>query len=249
MKCKFFFLFIMLIQLVHEMAVAQTTSQTTSQISTATAEEKTANLIRSDSYSDLLEINGRTKWLGASVQTDQVAGKFGAQITYGFLRKSSFGFDVRLSAGFVNYGSIRAAANDLDDRSTSNETDQNAELNRQRQDQDTWAYVIAEPGISISTRLWPRRFPLLTETARFSLGVGSFKDVANDVSFTSTYLVTFESALAYQLSHKSPWSWTLSMALTNGVLKSRPVANQSSSGEVRLPVNWFTIAAGLQYAL
>lgn len=228
-------------------AAAEEPAKTVS--ASSSVEEQAAKFLRSDSYYPLDRLNQRRKFINTSVETDSGLGRIGLEASFGYYFGPMLAVDIRGTLGMLNYRSIRASPNDRDDRSAPVVTDPNAEINRVRGDGDRWSYLTVEPGISVSSRLFPGKFPKLTESARVGFGYGRFFDQTSNIGFTTQYLLSFEAQLAWRFSEPSPWSWITHLALTQGVLGAQSGASQTDSSEARLPVTWTQFGVGLQYSL
>jgi hypothetical protein len=192
-------------------------------------------------------LSGRHYWIDLAGLTNTGLSSTGAHVGVGY-RWKFFGVDLRYSYGKTRYGGISV----LEDSTQTTgpiwaQETFGSELERERSDNDQWNYSSFEPGISIESKLFLKALPLLTQRARVGFAYGKFQDEANAISFTS-YLLTIEAALIYQLGEGSPFAVTGALQWNTGDLVSTNDANLTSQADRHLPVNWIGSSFGFLYS-
>lgn len=190
----------------------------------------------------------RTYWAELAVETNVSFAEKGFRIGVG-KRWEFLGADLRFSSGSTKYGQIKGRVDYNQSISSSyHSATLGSEMERARDDSDSWKFIKIEPGVSVEGKLFPLWLPRLSERARFGFSFGNFKDLANDLSFDS-YLFSLETSFIYQINNVSPWSIGASFFWNSGNLMLN-VADTSTSfpSDRHLPVNWLGSSIGLQYS-
>ena len=190
-------------------------------------------------------IEGRQCWVELGARSDLSISGLGGQLGVGCLMRF-FGVDARLSSGRATYEAFEVSPG-ASQVGWANEASYNSEseANRPRGSRDSWRYMIVEPGLSISGRIFPRSLPQLSERARVALGYGSFHDSANNLDF-SAHLFSAETTAFWQLGEHSRWSFYVALAWQWGALYSK--APEMDASMRRLPLSWVTSSVGLTYS-
>jgi len=188
---------------------------------------------------------GRHFWADFGSKTNFSFREKGAFAGAGY-RWNFFGVDLQASYAQTQYQAIQAI---VDSTAGAGEgfpaAGSNQEINRLRNPQDSWTLLWIQPGISVEGRLLAEALPLFSERARVGLAWGLLNDQANKISFTG-WMLTFETALIYQLGKGSPWS--LSGAIVWNTGNALSSANSTAMvSERTLPINWLDTNIGLIY--
>lgn len=181
-----------------------------------------------------------------------VGGEFGANPLQmhggqlaGGLQLRWIGFDLELKLGTMTYGSIAVAPSSTDTDTSSAAGDPTAERARPRSSTDPWSYLLIEPGVTESGRLFANRLPQFSERLRFGLGAGNFNDEVNQISFAA-FIVSFEGDIDYQLKPGERWVVRAGLAYNSGVL----ITSQAQSPTYgRLPASWLEGHVALVFEL
>ncbi len=190
----------------------------------------------------------RTYWAELAFETNVGLMESGLRVGVG-KRWEFLGADLRFSSGSTKYGQIKGRVDyNQSTGSSYHSATLGTEMERVRDDSDSWKFIKIEPGISVEGKLFPLWLPRLSERGRFGISFGNFKDVVNDLSFTS-YLFNFEAGFIYQMGEDSPWSIEACFFWNSGNLMLNVAdTNTSFPSDRHLPVNWLGSSFGLQYS-
>lgn len=157
-------------------------------------------------------------WIGGGVLGGIRPGQlYGGTISGGY-RPGNLGFDLSFSGVSARFGAIFLYPNSSELSAAGGYPsyyEPQSEMNRVRDRADAWTVLLAEPGLSASGRLFPDLLPLLTQTARFGIGVGRLTDRVNSLAF-SALQASFKASLRQRLGSESPWHLDLGFGITWG---------------------------------
>ncbi|MGK5087394.1 hypothetical protein WDW86_07530 [Bdellovibrionota bacterium FG-2] len=190
----------------------------------------------------------RHLFLGLSGFTGPQVGKLGGgAFTLGYEFQFT-SFDLRISKGKTPFGSIFVKPDPAELANApkyAGAVDVDSELNRPRTAEDSWNFLMYEPGVAISARLFRDSLPMFSQSLRVGLGLGSFVDTVNALTFTPR-LVNIEARVQYQLGPNSPFVIDFSHAYYFGTLNADG-ANSLQTG--RIPTTFMKTSLGLAYWL
>lgn len=187
-------------------------------------------------------LSGRHFWVQAGPESSfpNLYGlKFGAGYQSKFLA-----VDLRWQMGAGEYQAFYTEPDEAPDdaEAMASTSDPTSEMNRPRTLEDAWSFWRIETGIGVRAHLFPSWLPLLTEKARFGLGLGGFMDRKNSLGFKG-YTWSFEASLQQQLGYKSKFGIELAGTWHVGwaVSSERPTLTG------RIPVTWVTTSLGFLF--
>jgi hypothetical protein len=184
-------------------------------------------------------------WLDLGTKANWGFQEKGGFVGVGY-RWRLFGTDLRIAYVQTKYQSIRSFNDSNNNTGTGYAPlGSNQEINRLRSPDDSWKLFWVEPGLSVEGQMFPESLPRLSERARVGIAIGNFQDSVNSITFTAT-LITFETALIYQLFEDRPWAVSGAIAWNTGNATSTSKEFTLVSDR-NLPINWIDTSLGLMY--
>lgn len=174
------------------------------------------------------------------IENSLIGGTLLGAAASGGYQFSFFGVDMKFRYASTDYGVIRSNPDESASSSGiySSETDPNSELNRIRADSESWSFFLIEPGVFARSKIFPNWIPHLNLVGRFGVGLGSFSDQENGISF-NPILFTSDAFLEYLLAKDSSWGVNGGANFTWG----RVGGTQTT----RLPISFLVWHFGVSY--